>query len=140
MHKNSVRLLAVAAPLVLVGTLALSGCGALDSSGFMGRLVFDDKHEAELESSTDIPAWVPADASTIVIDYIGDDGGYLMKFASSDGVGASKSCVAVAGDTPLAPAITTDWWPKASLTDGRLRCGDAQLARVDDEWYAWVQA
>jgi len=137
MHKNSVRLLAVAAPLILAGTLALSGCAAL--SGLSGRLVFDDKHEASLESSTDIPSWVPDDASTIVIDYIGDAGDYLMKFASSHGVSASKACVAVAGDAPLAPAVSTDWWPKETLTDGRLRCGDAQLARVGDEWFAWVK-
>ncbi|WP_029145608.1 hypothetical protein [Microbacterium luticocti] len=140
MHKNSVRLFAVAAPLALAGTLALSGCAGLGGSGYTGRLMYEDKHEATDHSSTDIPSWVPDDASTILIDYVGDDGDYVMKFASSDGVSASKACVAVAGDTPLTPTVTTDWWPKQPLTDGRLRCGDAQLARVGDEWFAWVRS
>ncbi|WEG09373.1 hypothetical protein PU630_02055 [Microbacterium horticulturae] len=140
MHKHSVKPLALAIPLALVGVFTLSGCAALDGSGFTGRLVFDDKSEAAHESSADIPSWVPDDASTIVIDYIGDHGDYLMKFASSNGIAASKTCVALAGDAPLTPAISTDWWPKESLTDGRLRCGDAELARLGDEWYAWVKA
>jgi hypothetical protein len=135
MHRHSTKLVAaVIVPFALAAMLA--GCS---SSGISGRLVFQDKNEAVNEGSADVPVWVPDDARTIVMDFSGDGSGYLMKFASHDGVAAARGCTAVAGDAPLQPTISTDWWPEDDLTDGRLACDDSQVARVGDEWYAWVK-
>ncbi|QAY60184.1 hypothetical protein ET475_09410 [Microbacterium protaetiae] len=136
MNKHSTTV-AVATSLALLGALTLTGCGAHDGSGFSGRLVFEDKHEAAAVSSPDVPAWVPDDATNIVIDFPGSGSGYLMKFASHEGVTTSKPCVAIAGDPALKPTISTDWWPKKALNDDRLQCDTAQLASDGSEWYVW---
>jgi len=135
MHRHATKIIAaVIVPAALAATLA--GCSA---SGWSGRLMFQDKSEAVSEASTDVPDWVPDDATSIVIDFVGDGAGYLMKFASHHGVAAARGCTPVAGDSPLQPTISTDWWPKDALTDGRLACDDSQVARAGDEWYAWVK-
>jgi len=117
--------------------LALTGCSALPGlGGGQGHLVFENKSEAVSQGSTDVPAWVPDDAATIVVDFPANGPGYMMKFASKTGVPISAACVADP-DTPTQPPTSASWWPKQTPTADRRKCGDTHVARAGGEWYAW---
>ena len=136
------RYISVAAVcLAALGAVPLAGCSVLAASGShaQGYLVFDSKSEAVSEDSGDVPDWMPDDATAITIDLPGHGDGYLMKFHSADGVPASGACTADAKAAPLEPTVSASWWPKHPLTDDRRQCGDAEVAREDGTWYAWVQ-
>jgi len=142
MHKRSHQhVLTTATALALLGIVSLSGCSALfGPDARKSYLVFDNKSEAVNEDGGDIPAWIPDDATDIVVDMPAKGSAYLMRFTSATGVPVSPTCTAGQDGTPLTPTITADWWPKPAPSADRRQCGDDQVAHSGNEWYVWVNA
>ncbi|MBS1673920.1 MAG: hypothetical protein JSS74_08145 [Actinobacteria bacterium] len=130
-----IRLLALTVSLAALASTSLAGCSAL-TGGTVSHLIFEDRAEAVAQAAYDIPAWVPADARMITLDYQQHDRGYLLIFSSRTGVAASGDCAAADGDSPTPP---TSAWPKASQIDARMHCGTSTIVRTPDQWFAWVQ-
>lgn len=84
-----------------------------------------------------MPEWVPEDAKDIDVRLNASAPGYVIGFASKEGVD-TDSC------TPLdeaygGSAMQADFLPEDLPTTGLVTCGDGRaVAEIGDRWYGWT--
>jgi hypothetical protein len=134
-RRSPARVAATAAALALVGS-TLVGCAALpvvsDLAAGRSERVFDDRAEAEGNwSVAGVPSWIPADATDIHHRYTARRHDEILSYTSRTDP-AECDTAARASD----PTITAAWAP-GRLADRVFRCGDWQVQRDGDAWFAW---
>lgn len=84
-----------------------------------------------------MPEWVPADAEDIDVRLHASQPGYVIRFASQDGVDLA-ACTNLDGSYG-GPAMTADFLPEDLPTKGLVTCGDGRVvAEIGDRWYGWT--
>lgn len=84
-----------------------------------------------------MPEWVPEDAKDIDVRLNASAPGYVIGFASKEGVD-TDAC------TPLdesygGTAMTADFLPEELPTKGLVTCGDGRaVTEIDGRWYGWT--
>ncbi|HEY2557466.1 MAG TPA: hypothetical protein VGI08_10190 [Diaminobutyricibacter sp.] len=111
---------AFAASTLLVATLG--GCAALQSlSPNVSSEIFATKSDftTAATSAFGSPAWLPADATTIRVDYESDGTGAILTFTSKKHF-ADGTCTASA-PVPK-PPIQDSWWPADTVPASAVSC------------------
>ncbi len=122
----------VAAPLVGVALVALTGCGSvLSSFGSHEQEQVYATASAVDEPRFTLPHWVPEAAADVRIRVETDGPGALLRFASASLHGCDT------GRLDDAPPMDSSWFPLDPPAEGWL-CGDWRVFERDGVVYGWT--
>lgn len=125
--------------MVGVCCLGLTGCGALDLTGMKHTQVdYANWMDAvgETTPSTELPAFVPHDASDIYLRTLLDGSGATLTFTSTSPLSLT---LCKPGRLTGKPRMQSDWWPIEKPPATGMLCSPGwQVFVSDGATYAWL--
>ncbi|MCS6561775.1 hypothetical protein [Curtobacterium poinsettiae] len=136
--------IALASAAAVSALLLTAGCSAIQDivPNKTPQKHFDAYSDAPRSGESEdlaffMPKWVPEDAEDIDVRLHVSQPGYVIGFASKDGVDVDD-CTPV-DESYGGTAMTADFLPEELPTKGLVTCGDGRaVTEIDGRWYGWT--